>query len=146
MVSYPTTFEFVTVTSSSPSLSVESRGLIKKHVMKDIGFARRRFMQGDDCEPQRRRLSPTVNVRRCALSQKASSAELPERQAADKDTKNHETLLRSTGCLSQRDINIGISRLDPFNAFPIESDADVDLLISHSKAKSLVYYLTSLVL
>jgi hypothetical protein len=135
MASSATPFEFVIVTSSSPTLSAESRGLIKKHVMKDIGLARRKYMWEDEREPQIRRGFSSISAHRPALSREANYSKLAMGEEAVDATQDDESLLRPLVRLPQRINTIGTGCLDPFNSFPVQDNVGVDILVRHSKAK-----------
>jgi hypothetical protein len=125
-------FTFVSVTSSAPELDAQSRGLIKKHVMKDIGFARRRFRQKEardaESEKESSKLSPSGHT----SSHKAHTSNPTENGAASKSAEDLELLFQLIRSTKPSKI-VGAGCIDPFASFPIQGDVEVDTLIDHSK-------------
>ena len=97
-----TTFRLVTVTNSAPALSAKSRGLIKTHIMKDIGLARRSFMWKDEDELRSRRVSSRVTARCRVPSHKTKSSELNDRKEGIYGEEDDESPCRSVIRLSKR--------------------------------------------
>lgn len=124
-------FQFVTVTSSAPALTAETRGLIKKHVMKDIGLSRRKYGLTDTLK------QPVTEETRRTLLDSRSKIDpiwLPDEEgAAPRSVDGCKPLVGPLVCLSHPAIDIGVGIPDPFNSYPIQGNSEVDLLIDHSE-------------
>ena len=129
----PAKFQFVTVTSSAPELSAESRYLIKKHVMKDIGLARRRYVPE---EPHRRpgaTKPSTSSLSRKSSSDSSKSLSPAENRAATQSPDDLEPVSYPNPHSPKPGTILGAGRIDPFESFSVPSNAEVDILVDHSK-------------
>lgn len=125
-------FAFVSVTSSAPELDAHSRGLIKKHVMKDIGFARRRFKQREARESQSQKEPSKYSARGHSSSHKVHASSLAQNEQAIEPIEDLELLLQIIRSSKPNNI-LGPGCIDPFASLPIQGDVEVDALINHSK-------------
>jgi hypothetical protein len=140
MASSPNSFEFVLLTNSSPTLTADSRSLIKKHVMKDIGFARRKFMWKNECEPQICRVLSTISAPHPTLSRKVTRSKSAMPGETVDTAQDYETLFHSLVRLPHNNNRMDTGRLDHFNSFPVQGSTEVDILVHHSKAKPIVLF------
>lgn len=131
----PTTFEFVTITSSSPNLTAEGRSLVKKHVMRDIGLERRKFMAKIQPKAQNCSVPPTVSACHPAFSRKLSERKYSKQEEAFDNAQNFESLYIPAGLLYGTKIT-GWGRLDPFNSFPVQASPEVEFLVHHSQSRT----------
>lgn len=130
----PATFEFVSITSSAPVLSAEGRGLIKKHVMKDIGRARRKYIW-DEAD-----LAPSTRVNEECSTPSARQRASPSTTNSSSSTDDDEPVRsrHDSECISHSIVKAPKPRtvlagghVDPFSSFPVD-EADVFLLVDHS--------------
>ena len=151
-----TTFEFVSITSSAPVLSAAGRGLIKKHVMKDIGRARRRYKWDEADKVPGIRVSEECSTP--STRQSTSPSTTNSSSSADDDepvqfmhdfqrmsqlivtAPKPRTEMQDSERLSQLIVTapeprtiLGAGHVDPFVSFPVQDEADVFLLVDHSK-------------
>ena len=151
-----TTFEFVSITSSAPVLSAEGRGLIKKHVMKDIGRARRRYKWdeadrapavrvSEECSTPSTRQSTSPSTTNSSISAEDDEpvhfmhdsermsqlmVTAPEPLTEMQDSERMSRWMVTT---PEPGTVLGAGHVDPFVSFPVQDEADVFLLVDHSK-------------
>lgn len=134
------TFQFVTITDASPSLSAEHGSLIKRHVMRDIGFARRRYRPSPTKQSQLNKTSLTTEI--LFVGQEASTPAPqdswpPENGESDAiRSRSSKTLLEvkdwAAYAFTPPCSRLGLGKTDPFQSLPVPMNMETDSLVRYS--------------